>query len=95
MRRTLKGREEREMGQVVKGMIQVQGTTYRIVRIKRGSYSVVRVLDDVVVGSFTAGSSVEVSPQAIDETVLREIARLAIQGAKTTWLGRFRADGQR
>jgi len=77
------------MSQVVKGMVQVQGTTYRIVRIKRGSYSVVRVLDDVVVGSFTAGSAVEVTPQGIDETVMREIARLAIQGAKTTWVGRF------
>lgn len=77
------------MSQVVKGMVQVQGTTYRIVRIKRGSYSVVRVLDDVVVGTFTAGNAVEIAPQGIDETVMREIARLAIQGAKTTWVGRF------
>ena len=77
------------MSQIVKGMIQVQGTTYRIVRIKPGYYSVVRVLDDVAVGTFTAGAAVEISAQGIDPTVMREIARLAIQGAKTSWVGRL------
>ena len=77
------------MSQVVKGMIQVQGTTYRIVRIQRGYYKVVRVLDDVAVGTFTAGAAVEITAQGIDPTVMREIARLAIQGAKTSWVGRL------
>jgi hypothetical protein len=78
------------MSQVVKGMIQVQGTTYRIVRIKRGQYNVIRVLDDVAVGTFTAGAAVEITPaQGVDPTVMREIARLAIQGAKTSWVGRL------
>jgi hypothetical protein len=73
---------------VVKGMVQVGGTTYRIVRIERGGYDVVRVLDDVVVGHFRSGPQVEVSASTIDVTLLREIARVAIQGAKTTWVGR-------
>lgn len=77
------------MSHIVKGMVQCQGTTYRIVRIARAHYSVVRVLDDVAVGTFTSGSAVEVSPQGIDPTTLREIARLAIQGAKTSWVGRL------
>lgn len=77
------------MSHIVKGMVQCQGTTYRIVRIARAHYSVVRVLDDVAVGTFTSGSAVEVSPQGIDPTMLREIARLAIQGAKTSWVGRL------
>jgi hypothetical protein len=77
------------MSQVVKGMVQVEGTTYRIVRIKRGHYSVVRVLDDITVGTFTSGAAVEISPQGIEPTVMREIARLAIQGAKTSWVGRI------
>jgi hypothetical protein len=78
------------MSQVVKGMIQVQGTTYRIVRLKRGYYNVVRVLDDVAVGTFTAGAAVEITAaQGIDPTVMREIARLAIQGAKSSWVGRL------
>ena len=74
---------------VVKGMVQVEGTTYRIVRIKRGSYKVVRVLDDVSVGSFSVGSTFEMAPDGIEENLLREIARVAIQGAKTTWVGRI------
>jgi len=61
------------MSQVVKGMIQVQGTTYRIVRIKRGYYNVVRVLDDVAVGTFTAGAAAEITAAAgIDPTVMRQ-----------------------
>lgn len=77
------------MGLVVKGMVQVEGTTYRIVRVKRGHYSVVRVLDDVSVGTFSAGKEFTVAPVGIDSELLREIARVAIQGAKTTWAGRI------
>ncbi len=77
------------MSHIVKGMVQCQGTTYRIVRIARGHYNVVRVLDDVAVGSFTSGSALEVSALGIDPSMLREIARLAIQGAKTSWVGRL------
>ena len=36
----------------IKGMVQVAGTTYRIVRRERGHYDVVRILDDERVGSF-------------------------------------------
>ena len=76
------------MDHVVKGMIQVAGTTYRIVRLDRGQYGVVRVLDDRVVGGFTSRPRVEVRPEGIDAPLLREIARVAIQGAKTSWVGR-------
>jgi hypothetical protein len=77
------------MALVVKGMVQVGGTTYRIVRVKRGQYNVVRVLDDVGVGTFSAGKSFEMAPLGIDADLMREIARVAIQGAKTTWAGRI------
>jgi hypothetical protein len=77
------------MNEVVKGMVQVRGTTYRITRITRGHYNVIRLLDDVAVGTFTAGSAVEVTAQAIEHSALREIARFAIQGAKTSWVGRL------
>ena len=77
------------MGLVVKGMVQVEGTTYRIVRLKRGHYKVVRVLDDVSVGMFSVGATFEMAPDGIDGDLMREIARVAIQGAKTTWVGRI------
>ena len=76
------------MDTIVKGMIQVAGTTYRIVRLKRGHYNVVRVLDDVVVGGFTSAPQIEIRPDGIDAVLMREIARVAIQGAKTSWVGR-------
>jgi hypothetical protein len=75
------------MGLIVKGMVQVDGTTYRIVRLKRGHYKVVRVLDDVSVGTFSVGTTFEMAPEGIDGELMREIARVAIQGAKTTWVG--------
>lgn len=76
------------MEMVVKGMVQVAGTTYRIVRTGRGGYDVVRVLDDVLVGHFCSGPQVEVTASTIDASLMREIARVAIQGAKTSWVGR-------
>jgi hypothetical protein len=76
------------MEMIVKGMIQVAGTTYRIVRLGRGQYHVVRVLDDVAVGSFTRAPQIDVRPLGIDAALMREIARVAIRGAKTSWVGR-------
>ena len=77
------------MQTVVKGMVQVAGTTYRIVRVKRGQYNVVRILDDTPVGVFSNGPTVEVEPTGIDAALMREIVRVAIQGAKTSWVGRL------
>lgn len=75
--------------QVVKGMVQVAGVTYRIVRVSRGLYDVVRILDDVRVGTFRNGPRVQVTALAIEDGLMREIARAAIQGAKTSWVGRL------
>jgi hypothetical protein len=77
------------MQTVVKGMVQVAGTTYRIVRVSRGQYNVVRILDDMPVGAFSNGPTVEVNPDGIDVLLMREIVRVAMQGAKTSWVGRL------
>jgi hypothetical protein len=77
---------------VVKGMVQVAGTTFRIVRVKRGQYDVVRILDDTRLGSFWCEPSFAVSDSA-DQDLLREVARCAIQGGKTTWVGRLDLTG--
>lgn len=74
--------------QAVKGMVQVAGTTYRIVRFGQGQYDVVRILDDQKVGSFRSFPRVEVTSSTIEPTLMREVARAAIQGAKTSWVGR-------
>jgi len=74
--------------QSVKGMVQVSGTTYRIVRVARGHYEVVRILDDARVGSFQSEPTFVVSAGPNVELV-RDIARTAIQGGKTSWVGRI------
>ena len=71
----------------VKGMVQVDGVTYRIVRVARSRYDVIRVLDDVRVGGFQSGPTFEVNASHVTEVAMREIGRMAIQRAKTSWVG--------
>ncbi|MEO8901172.1 MAG: hypothetical protein ABI488_05810 [Polyangiaceae bacterium] len=71
---------------VVKGMVQVSGTTFRIVRTTRGHYEVFRILDDTRIGSFWCEPGLVVS-ESPDAELLREVARCAIQRGKCTWVG--------
>ena len=73
----------------VRGMVQVGGTTYRVVRVEAGHYEVIRLLDDVRVGAFRSSPSLEVMPSGIERAELVMIARAAVQGAKTSWVGRL------
>ena len=75
------------MQPVVKGMVQVAGTTYRIVRIEPRVYDAVRIADDFKVGTFRAGPRLEIDRSEIEPNLMREIARVAIQKAKTSWVG--------
>jgi hypothetical protein len=74
---------------VVTGMVQVAGSTYRVVRIEKGLYDVVRILDDRRVGSFRCSPMLEVTPFAIEAGLLKAIARAAVLGGKTSWVGRL------
>ncbi len=78
--------------QAVKGMVLVDGATYRIVRTARAQYDVIRVLDDALVGTFKSAPRLEVTSAVIEASRLREIAKTAIQGAKTSWVGRLDSD---
>ncbi|MGC4092966.1 MAG: hypothetical protein QM756_34785 [Polyangiaceae bacterium] len=68
-------------------MVAVAGKTYRIVRVESGHYAVVRLLDDVQVGTFRSYPKLDVSPTQIDSVLLLAIARQAIRAAKTSWIG--------
>jgi hypothetical protein len=72
----------------VKGMIQVNSVTYRIVRVRAGHYDVVRLLDDVSIGSFSLGSGREPIIEGDAHEILRAVARAALQGGRTTWAPR-------
>ncbi len=78
------------MTKKVKGMVQLAGVTYRIVRIATGAYSVVRIADDCEVGSFQTVPTLSVEASVVAPALLREIARLAIHLAKTSYIA-FRA----
>ncbi|HET7542664.1 MAG TPA: hypothetical protein VFK05_22490 [Polyangiaceae bacterium] len=80
------------MSSKVKGMVQLGGITYRIVRLARGSYSVVRISDDVDVGRFHLAPALGVEAHAVEPALLREVARLAIHSAKTSYAGFARPD---
>jgi hypothetical protein len=86
------GGARNQMQFVVKGMVQVAGSTFRIVRVTRGQYDVVRILDDVRIGSFWLESTLVV-PEGPSHELLREVARCAIQGGKTSWVGRLELTG--
>ena len=74
----------------VKGMVQVAGITYRIVRIERGLYDVVRILDDQRVGAFRTIPRVEVTAAAAAPAeTIAEIAKAAVKWGKTSWVGRL------
>jgi len=80
------------MASKVKGMVQLAGVTYRIVRVAPGSYSVVRISDDVNVGRFHLAPTLGVEAVGVEPALLREVARLAIHTAKTSYLGFARPD---
>ena len=69
----------------VKGMVQVEGMTYRIVRVAAGSYSVVRIRDDLDVGGFQTARGIPLDARLVEPELLREIARTAIHAAKTSY----------
>ncbi len=73
----------------VKGMVQVAGVTYRIVRIERGMYDVVRILDDQRVGQFRTIPRVEVTAATAPAETMAEIAKAAVKWGKTSWVGRL------
>lgn len=73
----------------VKGMVQVSGVTYRIVRVERGMYDVVRILDDQNVGRFRTIPRVEVTSATASAETIAEIAKAAVKWGKTSWVGRL------
>jgi hypothetical protein len=70
-------------------MVQVDSITYRIVRVRAGQYEVVRLLDDARIGLFSLGGNLGVPVEGSATELIREVARLALRGGRTTWAPRF------
>lgn len=71
----------------IKGMIQVSGTTYRVVQREIEDYDVIRICDEVLVGVFACGNSVESIPLSIDAALMRTLAVTAVRHGRTSWMG--------
>lgn len=71
----------------IRGMIQVAGTTYRIVKFLPVSYQVVRIRDEAVVGEFSCENSLKVYPYLVDTGLMKRIAGTAVQLGRTSWMG--------
>ena len=68
-----------------RGMVQVLGTTYRIVeRLDR--CDVVRILDDQLVGAFRHRPALQVLESKIDTGVLLGVARETLRQARVSYL---------
>jgi hypothetical protein len=71
-------------------MVRVEGCTYRVVRKQSRSYAIVRILDDLEVGTFQTGP-LRVCATLIAEQLLYEIAVMAIRQAKTSMVSNMMA----
>jgi hypothetical protein len=69
---------------VSRGMLQVRGVTYRIERTEPHCYAVVRLLDDVEVGTFQTLPTLRVRTTQIELSLLRDIVRAALRSARTS-----------
>ena len=74
--------------QAVKGMVQVADTTFRIVRIGPSRYDVIRIVDDVCIGSFQT-APVKVLVHNVDYELVRKVALAAVHEGKTSWVHRL------
>jgi hypothetical protein len=67
-------------------MVSWGDATYRIERIAPATYAIVRISDDVRVGTFRTGKTIETKAQGIDPSLCEKLARAAVQNAKTSWV---------
>lgn len=70
----------------IKGMVVLGALTYRIVKLRRGTYEAIRILDEVCIGTFVTVPRLSVRAAGDDDAVLRAVAMTAMREAKTSWL---------
>jgi hypothetical protein len=70
----------------IKGMVQFESLTYRIVKVRRATYDAIRILDEVRIGTFQTVPRLTVHATGTDDAVLRAVATMAMRQATTSWL---------
>jgi hypothetical protein len=69
---------------VSRGMIQVRGVTYRVERTEPHRYVVVRLLDDVEMGTFRTLPGLRIHPRSCDIDLFKDVVRAALRSARTS-----------
>jgi hypothetical protein len=78
---------------VIKGMVQVFGTTYRVVQIEASSYEVIRIRDEAIAGLFSCAQTMNTVAFSVDTRLMKQIAAAAVQQGRTTWTRPLAASG--
>ena len=69
-----------------KSLIRFGNVTYRIGRLRHGEYEIVRILDDVRIGTFACLPNLTVTSSNIHPAFILSIARAAV--ARPSWVRR-------
>jgi hypothetical protein len=69
---------------VSRGMIQVRGVTYRVERTEPHVYVVVRLLDDVDMGTFRTLPGLRIHPRSCDIDQFKDVVRAVLRSARTS-----------
>ena len=69
----------------VKGMIKFEGASYRIVKVGKGKYDVIRILDEIKLGCFETIPKLRVHAENGEHKLLLDISLTALKQAKISW----------
>ena len=72
-----------------KSLIRVGNVTYRIARLSYGNYEVVRILDDVRMGTFRSYPCLTVTSASIHPSFILKIAQAAARAKRPSWIERL------
>ncbi|HVR20473.1 MAG TPA: hypothetical protein VMS65_12270 [Polyangiaceae bacterium] len=72
-----------------KSLIRFGNVTYRIGRLRHGEYEVVRILDDVRIGTFGCFPELTVTSSSIHPAFILKIARAAARSSGASWIQRL------
>ena len=72
-----------------KSLVRFGNVTYRIGRLRHGEYEVVRILDDVRIGTFGCFPELTVMSSTIHPTFILKIAWAAARTTRTSWIRRL------
>jgi hypothetical protein len=72
-----------------KPLVRIGNVTYRIGRLRYGHYEVVRILDDVRLGTFQCFPTLTVTSATIHPAFILNIARAAARAARPSWIRRI------